>query len=68
MSSDKGWQRTQRTSIQAAAAYLRQRIAPGDADPRTKVIYEGLLDVLEPSRRAMRLQGGDRRRTDRRKR
>src|SRR5262245_9210042 len=46
----------QRTNIQAAAAYLRERIAAGATDARTKAVYEGLLDVLEPSRRATRQQ------------
>ncbi len=38
----------QRSNIQAAAAYLRERMAQGATDSRTKAIYEGLLDVLEP--------------------
>jgi hypothetical protein len=42
--------------IQAAAGFLRERIAGGDASPRTKAIYEGLLDVLDPVRRATRVQ------------
>ena len=46
----------QRTNIQAAAAYLRERMAAGATDARTKAVYEGLLDVLEPTRRAIRLQ------------
>jgi hypothetical protein len=46
----------QRANIQAAAAYLRERIAAGAADVRTKAVYEGLLDVLEPNRRTLRLQ------------
>lgn len=46
----------QQANIQAAAAYLRERIAAGATDPRTKAVYEGLLDVLDPPRRAMRLQ------------
>ena len=46
----------QRTNVQAAAAYLRERIAAGATDPRTKAVYEGLLDVLEPNRRAVRQQ------------
>jgi hypothetical protein len=51
--TDKGWQRT---NIQAAAMYLRERIAAGATDAVTKAIYEGLLDVLDPARRAIRLQ------------
>lgn len=46
----------QRANVQAAAAYLRERIAAGATDARTKAVYEGLLDVLEPARRATRLQ------------
>jgi len=46
----------QRDSIQAAATYLRERIGAGATDPRTKAVYEGLLDVLDPSRRTVRLQ------------
>jgi len=45
----------QRANIQLAATYLREVIAKG-ADPRAKVAYEGLLDVLDPSRRTARLQ------------
>jgi hypothetical protein len=46
----------QRASIQAAAAYLRQVIARTPTDARAKAVYEGLLDVLDPSRRTARLQ------------
>src|SRR4051812_41891395 len=46
----------QRTSVQAAAAYMRDRIASGSDDVRTKAVYEGLLDVLDPTRRTARLQ------------
>jgi hypothetical protein len=46
----------QRTNIQAAATFLRERIAVGDSAPRTKAIYEGLLDVLDPNRRVSRVQ------------
>src|SRR5712691_8565447 len=53
LSTDKGWQRT---NIQAAATYLRERIATGASDAKTRAIYEGLLDVLDPTRRATRLQ------------
>jgi len=43
-------------NIKAAAAFLRERIAAGDTTPRTRAIYEGLLDVLDPTRRATRVQ------------
>jgi hypothetical protein len=46
----------QTSNIQAAAAFLRERIASGDNSPRTKVIYEGLLEVLNPTRRVTRVQ------------
>ena len=46
----------QQANVQAAAAYLRERITAGATDPRTKAIYEGLLDVLDPPRRATRMQ------------
>ena len=46
----------QRGNIQAAAAYLREIISKGIGDARAKVAYEGLLDVLDPSRRTVRLQ------------
>ena len=46
----------QQANVQAAAAYLRERISAGAVDPRTKAVYEGLLDVLDPPRRATRIQ------------
>src|SRR5687767_47288 len=46
----------QQANIQAAAAYLRERIAGGATDARTRAVYEGLLEVLDPPRRATRLQ------------
>jgi hypothetical protein len=46
----------QRATIQAAAMYMRERIAQGATDAKTKAIYDGLLEVLDPPRRATRLQ------------
>ena len=46
----------QQANIQAAAAYLRERIAGGATDAKTRAVYEGLLEVLDPPRRATRLQ------------
>jgi hypothetical protein len=46
----------QQGNIQAAAAYLRECMAAGATDSRTKAVYEGLLDLLDPPRRATRLQ------------
>jgi len=45
----------QQANVQSAAAYLRERISAGAIDARTKAIYEGLLDVLDPPRRATRI-------------
>ena len=46
----------ERASIEAAAAYLREMIEAGADDYRTRSVYEGLLDVLDPSRYAVRTQ------------
>ena len=46
----------QRANIQAAAGYLRERMLSGANDAKTKAIYEGLLEVLDPTRRATRIQ------------
>jgi hypothetical protein len=48
-----GWQRA---NIQAAATYLRERMTAGQVDAKTKAIYDGLLEVLDPTRRTLRLQ------------
>jgi len=46
----------ERVHVQNAASYLRERIGAGEADAKTKAVYEGLLEVLEPRRRTLRLQ------------
>lgn len=46
----------ERASIEAAAAYLREMIEAGATDVRTQSVYEGLLDVLDPTRHASRIQ------------
>jgi len=46
----------QRANILAAANYLKDQIAAGADDNRIKAVYQGLLEVLEPARRTMRLQ------------
>jgi len=46
----------QRANLQAAATYMRERINGGAGDARTRAVYEGLLDVLEPTRRLTRQQ------------
>jgi hypothetical protein len=48
-----GWQQT---NIQAAASYLRESMAKGNTEARAKAVYEGLLDVLDPPRRSVRMQ------------
>ncbi len=46
----------QRANIQAAAALLRERLTSERQDTRMAAVYEGLLDVLDPPRRAVRMQ------------
>ncbi|MBI2219798.1 MAG: hypothetical protein HYU53_01165 [Acidobacteria bacterium] len=46
----------QRANIMAAASYLREQLARTPDDLRVKSLYEGLLEVLDPSRRAVRVQ------------
>ena len=46
----------QTANIQAAAAFLRERISAGDTSAKTKAIYDGLLEVLDPTRRSTRVQ------------
>ncbi len=43
-------------NIQAATTYVRERMAAGADDARTRAVYEGLLEVLDPNRRTLRLQ------------
>lgn len=73
----------QRETLLAAAAFLREQYGNPPADAKAKAVYEGLLEVLDPARRTVRLQreqaaaakavaaerraGRDRRGTDRRK-
>ena len=40
----------QHLNILAATNYLRERIASGVPDSKAKDVYDGLLDVLDPSR------------------
>jgi hypothetical protein len=51
-----GHQVWQRAAVTAAAAYLREVLAKQPDDLRVKALYEGLLEVLEPNRRVLRLQ------------
>jgi hypothetical protein len=46
----------ERANIQAAASYLRERMSQGAIDAKTKAVYEGLLEVLDPTRRTTRIQ------------
>jgi hypothetical protein len=46
----------QRANTQAAAGYLAEVVSKNPTDARARAIYEGLLDILEPTRRAVRLQ------------
>lgn len=48
-----GWQRA---NIVSAVIYLREQIAKGGQDQRVRAVYEGLMDVLDPTRRAVRQQ------------
>jgi len=45
----------ERSSIEAAAAYLREMIEAGANDVRTQSVYEGLMDVLDPTRHSTRV-------------
>jgi hypothetical protein len=49
----QGWQRE---SIMAAAAFVREKYGNPPSDARAKLVHDGLLEVLDPSRRAVRLQ------------
>jgi hypothetical protein len=51
-----GQQVWQRANIMAAANYLRELLARHPDDLRVKSLYEGLLEVLDPSRRTVRQQ------------
>ena len=48
-----GWQRT---NVIAAANCLREQIARAPEDPKLRAAYEGLLDLLDPSRMLARKQ------------
>ena len=51
-----GHQVWQRANVTAAAAYLRELLAADPDNTRLKVLYEGLLDVMDPTRRVLRQQ------------
>jgi hypothetical protein len=48
-----GWQRA---NVLAAAQYLRQIVSHSPDDMKAQEVYQGLLEVLEPARRAIRQQ------------
>ena len=53
MKAPTGWQRA---NVLAAVQHLRGILERTPDDAKARVIYEGLLDVLEPPRRAVRQQ------------
>ena len=46
----------QRANVIAAATYLSELLAANPGNVRVKVLHEGLLDVLDPTRRVARQQ------------
>jgi len=48
-----GWQRA---NVLAAAQYLRDVVSHKPDDIKAQAVYQGLLEVLEPARRAIRQQ------------
>jgi len=48
-----GWQRA---NVLAAAKYLRAIASRSPSDVKVQVVYQGLLEVLEPARRNVRQQ------------
>ena len=48
-----GWQRA---NVLAAAQYVRELLLKTPTDLKGRAVYEGLLEVLEPTRRVARQQ------------
>jgi len=48
-----GWQRA---NVLAATEYLREILRTAPSNHKARAVYEGLLDTLEPTRRAVRQQ------------
>ena len=46
----------QRQAVLAAAAFLRERFGMAPGDPKAKAVHDALLEVVDPKRRALRLQ------------
>ena len=49
----QGWQRE---AILKAAAFIREKYGNPPADPNARTAHDGLLEVLDPARRTVRLQ------------
>jgi hypothetical protein len=49
----QGWQRE---AILKAAQLLRERFGNPPVDPQARQVHDGLLEVLDPARRTVRLQ------------
>lgn len=46
----------QRETLLAAASFMRAQYGNPPTDPKARVVYDGLLEVLDPARRTVRLQ------------
>lgn len=46
----------QRQAVLAAATLLRERFGMAPADTKAKAVHDALLEVVEPKRRALRMQ------------
>jgi hypothetical protein len=46
----------QRANVNAAAAYFREVLVREPTNVRARALYDGLLEVLEPTRRTLRMQ------------
>ena len=46
----------QRAAVNAAASYFREILAREPDNLRVKALYDGLLEVLDPTRRTVRMQ------------
>jgi hypothetical protein len=46
----------QRANVNAAASYFREILAREPDNVRVRTLYEGMLDVLDPTRRVVRVQ------------
>jgi hypothetical protein len=51
-----GHQVWQRANIMAAASYLREVMGREPDNQRVRALYEGLLEVMDPTRRVVRQQ------------